>query len=266
MSAVTSAVRVKPNEWRVAGLSISGLRVGYGSLEALHGVDLTIPRTGVTLLLGRNGAGKTTLLNTIAGLRGPTEGALDTFAATPPGDASGNEDRISLLTLSTAERTRRGITLIPDRAGVFGRLTVAENLDLFARFAAGPQAALELFPELREHLGRRAGTLSGGQQQMLALARAVLAPWRLLLVDELGHGLAAGVAERCYAAFAAMAANADGGREQGAAEPRSIVLAEPHSGAAWEAADHVAVLRRGEVSFAGPRDSVGPAALNTAMD
>jgi branched-chain amino acid transport system ATP-binding protein len=269
-----SGAVARPGERRAAGLSVRGLRVSYGALEALHGVDLDIPRTGVTLLLGRNGAGKSTLLNTIAGLRRPTEGTLDAFDSAPPEDASGNANRaVSLNGMSAAERTRRGITLIPDRAGVFGRLSVAENLELFARFTDGREAALELFPELRERLRQRAGTLSGGQQQMLALARAVLASWRVLLVDELAHGLASSVAERCYATFAAMAAQEGAeGAADGSAEPREprgprcVVLAEPHGGAAWEIADHVVVLRRGEVSFAGPRESADPGVVDAAMD
>ncbi|HEV2635280.1 MAG TPA: ATP-binding cassette domain-containing protein [Actinocrinis sp.] len=220
-------------------------------MEALHGIDLTVPANGITVLAGPNGAGKTTLLNTIAGLLRPTSGAL--LSADDDGTP------IDLAAMAVADRVQAGVTLIPDGAGVFGSLTVAENLDLFARQAgqdgrAGQDAragqdvghgpALDLFPELATFLDRRAGTLSGGEQQMLALSRAVLTPWRLLLVDELSHGLAPRIAARCYAALAEIASPGK--------VSRAVVLAEPHAQRQdglplLSAADHIVSLHRGEV-------------------
>lgn len=240
----------------INGLTVKGLRVKYAALEALHGVDLVVPAAGVTVLAGANGAGKTTLLNTIAGLLRPAEGTLESV------DDQG--DRIDLAALAVPDRVRAGITLVPDGNGVFGRLTVAENLDLFAGPGGDPVPALGLFPELAAFPNRRAGTLSGGEQQMLALARAALTPWRLLLVDELSHGLAPPIAARCYAALAEMAASgADSARPGGAA--RAVVLAEPHVRNGLELADRVVVLRRGEVAFAGSRDEATAAAIDAAM-
>jgi branched-chain amino acid transport system ATP-binding protein len=226
-------------------LRIKGLRVRYAALEALHGIDLTLPASGVTLLLGPNGAGKTTLLNTIAGLLRPTDGTLEWA-----------DSRIDLAKMNVAERADAGIMLIPDGAGVFGRLTVAENLDLFAGRNGDRQPALDLFPELQDHLGQRAGTLSGGEQQMLALSRTALTPWRLLMIDELSHGLAAGLAARCYAAVAGIARPGDS---------RAVILAEPHPRSALDLADHVVVLRRGEVSFVGSRSEATAGTLTAAM-
>jgi branched-chain amino acid transport system ATP-binding protein len=227
------------------GLRIKGLRVRYAALEALHGIDLTLPASGVTLLLGPNGAGKTTLLNTIAGLLRPADGTLKWA-----------DGRFDLAKMSVADRANAGIMLIPDGGGVFGQLTVAENLDLFAGRNRDRQPALDLFPELQDHLGRRAGTLSGGEQQMLALSRTALTPWRLLMIDELSHGLAASLAARCYAAVAGIARPSDS---------RAVILAEPHPRSALDLADHVVVLRRGEVSFVGSRSEATADTLTAAM-
>jgi branched-chain amino acid transport system ATP-binding protein len=255
------------------GLRLTGLRVRYGPLEALHGIDLTLPAHGVTLLLGLNGAGKTTLLNTIAGLLRPADGTIEYEYADSPDSRNALPGGMTDLAGTTvADRAKAGITLVPDGGGVFGRLTVAENLDLFAGPGAGAsagagadhRAALALFPELERHLARRAGTLSGGEQQMLALSRAALTPWRLLLVDELSHGLAASLAARCYAA---LAEEAKSGRDDAGPghPPRSMVLAEPNARHLLHLADHVVVLRRGEVSFAGPREHATPEVTGAAM-
>jgi branched-chain amino acid transport system ATP-binding protein len=233
-----------PVDERIDALRMSGLRVRYGALEALHGIDLAFPARGVTLLLGLNGAGKTTLLNTIAGLLRPATGTLEA-------DLGRMAD---LSRMAAADRANAGITLVPDGGGAFGRLTVAENLDLFAGRGGDRQAALAMFPELERHLTRRAGTLSGGEQQMVALSRAALTPWRLLLVDELSHGLAASLATRSYELLAEKAHG-----------PRSVVLAEPNSRHLLHLADHVVVLRRGEVSFTGPSEQATADVIAAAM-
>lgn len=240
----------------VNGLAVRGLRVRYAALEALHRVDLLVPATGITLLAGANGAGKTTLLNTIAGLLRPTAGTLESV--------NDQGDRIDLATLAVADRVRAGVTLIPDGGGVFGSLTVAENLNLFSGPDQDRGPALDLFPELAAFPNRKAGTLSGGEQQMLALARAALTPWRLLLVDELSHSLAPPIAARCYAALAALASSGADSPQPGIGA-RAVVLAEPHAHNGLELADRVVVLRRGEVSFSGSRDEATTAAIDAAM-
>ena len=242
---------------QVDGLRMKGLRVRYAALEALHGIDLALPARGVTLLLGLNGAGKTTLLNTVAGLLRPADGTIE-FAD----DRGGRDGWIDLAGLTVADRVHAGITLVPDGGGVFGRLTVTENLDLFAGRGGDHRAAIALFPELDAHLAQRAGTLSGGEQQMLALSRAALTPWRLLLVDELSHGLAANLATHCYATLAEAARSGGDGEDSG---PRSLILAEPNARDLLHLADHVVVLRRGEVSFTGTRDQATAGALAAAM-
>ena len=238
-----------------AQLQIKGLRVRYAALEALHGIDVELAAGGITLLLGPNGAGKTTLLNTVAGLLRPADGTL--------GFTDGRGCRIELIGMSAADRVQAGITLIPGGGGVFARLTVAENLELFAGRGGDRRPALDLFPELARYLDRRAGTLSGGEQQMLALSRTALAPWRLLLVDELSHGLAPSLATRCYEALAEIASA--GNEMEPGDDARTVVLAEPHARTTLDLADHVVVLRRGEISFTGTRAQATDNVLSTAM-
>lgn len=172
---------------------------------------LPVPAGCVVLVLGRNGAGKS--------------GALRGMAA-----------------------EHRGSVLIPGEGGVFGGLSVAENLRVFA--GDGPvEPALVAFPALRERLRQRAETLSGGEQQMVALSHALLRPWRVLLVDELSRGLAAPLAAGMYGRLAGLA------REDG----RCLVLAEPYPRGVLELADLVYVLRRGRLAFAGEPAELTPA-------
>lgn len=209
-----------------AALTIRGLRVRYGPVEALHGVDMAFPDGAVTALLGRNGAGRSTLLRTIAGLLPAAAGHLDWRGR----DITG---------WTASERARAGLALIPDGHGVFGGLPVRDNLRVFA--GTGPiDPALDAFPVLRQRLGQRAGTLSGGEQQMLAVARAILRPSRLLLLDELSQGLAPRVVAQLYEVVTELAA-----------DHRTVVLVEQYAGEALRRADVAYVLRRGRVAFAG---------------
>jgi branched-chain amino acid transport system ATP-binding protein len=162
----------------VSLLSVAGLRVSIGGSQILHGVSFEVPENGVTVLLGRNGVGKTTTLKAILGLV-PAEGSV-TF------------DSASLAQSRTYERVRRGLGYVPEDRGVFAGLTVAENLRLAERRGQKPDydTVHSLFPELSARGRQRAGTLSGGQQQMLAIGRVLLHPNRLLLVDEPTKGLA----------------------------------------------------------------------------
>ena len=162
-------------------LSIVDLRVRIAGSQILHGVSFDVPATGVTVLLGRNGVGKSTTLKAVLGL-------------TPAGSQVVGEVRFDGAPMTgeaTHRLVRRGLGYVPEDRGIFAGLTVAENLKLAER---GPDpdydTAYRLFPELRQRGRQRAGTLSGGQQQMLAIARVLLNPNRLLLVDEPTKGLA----------------------------------------------------------------------------
>ncbi|MEY9904487.1 branched-chain amino acid transport system ATP-binding protein [Catenulispora sp. MAP12-49] len=219
-------------------LTLDALRVRYGPLEALHGVSLTIVQGEVTAVLGRNGAGKSTLLRAVAGYLRTSSGRI-------------RWQDIDITRAPIRRRAAAGVMLIPDEGGVFRTLTVRENLDLFA---AGRDLApaLDAFPDLSTLARRRAALLSGGEQQMLALSRALLAPWRLLLVDELSHGLAPVLTARLYEVLAALAAEH---------RDRAVVLAEPEPREALALAHRVHVLRRGELAATGSPADFDPAIL-----
>jgi branched-chain amino acid transport system ATP-binding protein len=202
-----------------------GLSAGHGSLAAVRDLDLEVHRGEVVALLGANGAGETTTLLTLAGELAPLAGEIE---------LGGRPARGSLY-----RRARDGVGLITEEKSVFMGLTVAENLRLGS---GGPEAALELFPELRDHIGRRAGLLSGGQQQMLALARALAAEPSLLLADELSLGLAPLLVRRLLAALRAAA------DERGV----GVLLVEQHVRRALEVADRAYVLSRGRIVLSAP--------------
>ena len=166
------------------GISLRHASVRYGPLEALHDVTLLAPAPGVTVLLGRNGSGRTTALRALAGTVPLSRGAVVW-------------DGTDVTGMPAYERARRGLCLVPDRQAVFGSLTVRENLGLAAPghdFAP----ALEAYPQLGSLLTRKAGALSGGEQRMLALSRALLARARVVLVDEPAQGMSPTVAARTY--------------------------------------------------------------------
>ncbi|GAA2020150.1 ABC transporter ATP-binding protein [Catenulispora yoronensis] len=215
-------------------LTVEGVRVRYGPLEALHGVSLTVAAGDVVAVVGRNGAGKSTLVRAVAGYLRPSGGRV-------------LWDGVDVTRAPIGQRAAAGVMLIPDEGGVFRSLTVRENLEVFAGAGRSDlDEALDTFPDLRALLRRRAVLLSGGEQQMLALARALLAPWRLLMVDELSQGLAPYLAARLYAVLAELAA---------AHPDRAVVLAEPHPRAALRFVGRVHVLRRGELAAtASPSD------------
>jgi branched-chain amino acid transport system ATP-binding protein len=163
-------------------ISLRQARVRYGPLEALHDVTLAAPGPGLTVLLGRNGSGRTTVLRALAGTVPLTGGAVVW-------------DGTDVTRVPAYERARRGLCLIPERRAVFGSLTVRENLELTAPDFA---YALDAYPQLGPLLPRRADTLSGGEQRMLALSRALLARARVVLVDEPAQGMSPRVAARTY--------------------------------------------------------------------
>jgi branched-chain amino acid transport system ATP-binding protein len=174
-------------------LSLRGVHAGYGSANVLHGVSLDVAEGGTVALVGANGAGKSTLLKTISGL-----------VRVRAGDVS--FEGASLAALSAPQRVRRGIAHVPEGRDIFGGLTVGENLRLGAYAVRGDADApaqrldgvLERFPVLRERLDRPAAELSGGQQQMLAIGRGLMARPRLLLLDEPSLGLSPPLVERIF--------------------------------------------------------------------
>ncbi|WP_282701525.1 ATP-binding cassette domain-containing protein [Streptomyces sp. CC219B] len=168
-------------------ISLRHARVRYGPLEALHGVTLAAPAPGLTVLLGRNGSGRTTVLRALAG-------------AVPLSGGAVVWDGTDVTRVPAHERARRGLCLVPERQAVFGSLTVRENLELTT---PAYDRALEAYPPLESLLPRRAGTLSGGEQRMLALSRALLSRARVLLVDEPVQGMSPAVATRTYELLAA---------------------------------------------------------------
>ncbi|MFE0475583.1 ATP-binding cassette domain-containing protein [Streptomyces sp. NPDC058947] len=208
-------------------VSLRHAHVRYGPLEALHGITLAAPGPGLTVLLGRNGSGRTTALRALAGTVPLTGGAVVW-------------DGADVTRVPAYERARRGMCLVPERQAVFGSLTVRENLDLVAR-DHGP--ALDAYPQLRPLLERRAGTLSGGEQRMLALSRALLARARVVLVDEPAQGMSPAVAARTYEVLTALDACVV------VAEQRLPPALRDRAGESPPAL--VYELRRGTVVFAG---------------
>lgn len=209
-------------------LSIEGLSVDYGLLRAIDDVDLVVPDGCLVALLGPNGAGKTTLLKTIAGLETPAAGNICLQGT----DVGG---------FPPHERARRGVVLIPEGAGVFPTLTVADNLRIaLADSVEGVARVTDYFPFIGERREQLAGTLSGGEQRMLALARAVGSESRLLMADELSLGLAPVLVKTITDALQRL-------HEDG----RTILLVEQYAAQALRIADFVYILNRGRCIWAG---------------
>ena len=181
-------------------LSVRSLVVGYGSVIALNGIDVSVDRGELVCMIGPNGAGKTTLMKTIAGLLRPRAGEIE-FDQHLLASRSMNR--------SADVRVRAGIALVPEGRHVFAPLTVRDNLEIgaYVRLARGEQVAVaadlqriyEMFPRLKERADQLAGTLSGGEQQMLAIGRALMARPRLLVLDEPSMGLAPLVVAEIFA-------------------------------------------------------------------
>jgi branched-chain amino acid transport system ATP-binding protein len=220
-------------------LEVEELHASYGPVRALHGVDLTVQEGGVVAILGPNGAGKTTTLRALTGMV-RTSGRMTVGGR-------------SLAGLSTAAIARLGVSHVPEGRGTFPALTVEENLRLGAytrRDAAGVRADIarwyQLFPQLRERAGQPAGNLSGGEQQMLAIARALLPRPRLLLLDEPSLGLAPMVTRELFGVLGLVR------REQGT----TMLLVEQNANLALDLADHAYVLEAGRTVLAGPATDV----------
>jgi branched-chain amino acid transport system ATP-binding protein len=215
-------------------LELADVHVRYGNIRALQGVSLRVDSGELVALIGSNGAGKSTTLRTISGLLRPTQGTI-TFEGADITNAG--TDRI----------VARGISQCPEGRRIFGSLTVSDNLRLGAvsrkdakEVAADLEMVFELFPLLRERLGQAGGTLSGGEQQMLAIGRALMSRPRLLLLDEPSLGLAPLMVERIFATIAEL-------KRQG----RTILLVEQNVHQALDVADRAYVLETGRITLEG---------------
>ena len=218
-------------------LQIEQIHQYYGGSHILRGVDLQAKAGEITVVLGRNGAGKTTLLKSLMGLVPIRAGRILL-------------DGQAIEKTTPYERARAGIGFVPQGREIFGRLTVHENLLMgLATKKAGtpiPPALYELFPVLKQMLGRRGGDLSGGQQQQLAIARALAAAPKLLVLDEPTEGIQPNIIKDIGKVLKKLAKEGLNG------EPMAIVLVEQYYDFAEELADRYLVMERGEVIASGP--------------
>jgi len=223
----------------MALLEVVDLHAGYGALPVLHGIAFSVDNGGITTLLGANGAGKTTTLRALCGLV-KRQGTI-----TLAGE--------SIATRATEDIVRRGVAHVPDGRGTFLNLTTEENLRIGA-YTRRDRAAVaqdldrcyEYFPRLKERRHQQAGTLSGGEQQMLAISRALMLRPRLLLLDEPSFGLAPLVVQEIFRIMEVIR------REQQV----SILLVEQNASLALEVADHAYLLETGRVVLGGPAAAV----------
>jgi branched-chain amino acid transport system ATP-binding protein len=220
-------------------LTIKNLHAGYGKIEVLHGIDIEVPRGKVVTLIGSNGAGKTTTMRAVSGMIAPTAGEI-----------SLNGERIDGM--ESYHIARRGLAHSPEGRRVFATMTVADNLRLgaFPRYtgarpkgdvAADLEKAMALFPRLQERREQLAGTLSGGEQQMLAMARAVMLNPEVVLLDEPSMGLAPILVDEVFKIIGRL-------KDQGV----TMLLVEQFAAAALAVADYGYVLENGRIAVHGP--------------
>ena len=215
-------------------LRIEALKVAYGGIKALKGIDLTVARGEIVAMIGANGAGKTTTLKTIVRLLPIAEGKI-------------SYDGRDLANASVEEVVEMGISLVPEGRAIFGGLTVKENLELGAfnhkrrpAMSETIEDVVALFPRIGERMKQEAGTLSGGEQQMLAIGRALMARPALLLLDEPSLGIAPKLVQQIFEAVAKIA-------ESGT----TILLVEQNTRLALKYAKRAYVLRTGEIAMSG---------------
>ena len=232
-------------------LEVEALRVAYGNVEALHGIDLEVRQGEIVTILGANGAGKSTTLQTISGLLRPTGGAIR-FEGRPA------------HTIKAHRLVGLGIAQAPEGRRIFGTLTVAENLDLGAFTRRDPDGIEEsrrwihrLFPVLEQRREQLAGTLSGGEQQMLAIGRALMAKPRLLLLDEPSLGLAPLLVRTIFQTI----------REINQSAGVTVLLVEQNARAALKLANRGYVMEVGRIVHAGPAAELArdPKVLNAYL-
>jgi branched-chain amino acid transport system ATP-binding protein len=227
-----------PPQLEAPQLEARELYAGYGETRVLHGISFAVPQSGVTALLGANGAGKTTTLRAICGMI-RTEGEIRL-----------GEERIDGV--ATEDIARRGVGHVPDGRGTFMELTVEENLRLgaYTRRDKGVAADMEkvfgYFPKLRQRIRQQAGTLSGGEQQMLAISRALLLRPKLLLLDEPSFGLAPLIVQEIFEIMRRI------NREEGT----SILVVEQNANLALGIADMAYLLETGRIVISGPADAI----------
>ena len=212
-------------------LEVSGLRVSYGGINAVKGIDFAVRAGEMVTLIGANGAGKTTTLKALTGLLRPVAGAV----------RYNGED---IVAVPVYQRVKMGIALVPEGRGIFPRLTVEENLDMggyvrndVAAIRADRDHVYALFPRLAERRRQTGGTLSGGEQQMLAIGRAMMSRPRLLLLDEPSMGLAPLMVQKIFATIRAIAA-----------EGVTIMLVEQNARLALEVCQRGYVMESGEIT------------------
>lgn len=227
-------------------LELVDVRAGYGRTEVVHGVSLTVPDGGVAAVMGHNGAGKTTLLRAAVGLIKTTSGKI----------LLGGED---ITGLRPSARVARGLAYVPQGQQSFGQLTTAENLQVVAdgrkRGKALIAEALDLFPALTGLLDRRAGLLSGGQRQQLAIARALITEPKVLILDEPTEGIQPNVVAEIERTVIDLTRRGD----------LSVLLVEQHIGFALQAAQHYSVLAAGHVTSTGTGGADSADAVRAAM-
>ena len=210
-------------------LRLDSIVAGYAETTVLRGVSLTVPDGSVVALLGANGAGKTTLLRVASGLLRPSAGKMIL-------------DGADVTNARPHQLAARGVCHVPEGRGVFPSLTVRENLSL----AGGPggksalEKAVEAFPRLGERIGQTAGTMSGGEQQMLALARAYIADPTVMLLDEVSMGLAPKIVDEIFEFLGKIAS-----------EGASLLLVEQYVTRALGLADYVYLMNRGQIAYRG---------------
>src|SRR3954449_677769 len=219
-------------------LSVEGLDVHYATVQALFDVSIDVPAGGVVAVLGANGAGKSTFARAASGLVASTKGSI-TF------------DGVDITKAKPHEIRRAGLVHIPEGRGIFPGLSVQENLRMAVRRVGTPderksavENAYEMFPRLAERRGQRAGTLSGGEQQMLALARALAVPPKLIIADEMSLGLAPLIVDFVFENI-----------EQASQRGVTIVLIEQFIHRALSLASACVILRQGSVAWTGPSDN-----------
>ena len=231
-------------------LEVKGLEVRYGGIRAVKGIDLAVREGELVCLIGANGAGKSTLLRTIAGLMPPTAGrvTLEGRDVTGQPPEAIRYDGAPIGGTRAFELVRRGLALVPEGRGVFGQLTVEENLAMGAYVRSDAAAvkqdlarAFGLFPRLAERRGQSAGTLSGGEQQMLAIGRALMSRPKLLLLDEPSMGLAPLMVQRIFETILSVAK-----------EGVTILLVEQNARLALEVSSRGYVMETGMITLSGP--------------
>jgi branched-chain amino acid transport system ATP-binding protein len=234
-----TSIDLAPQSSRAAGrepmLNVNDIHVFYGNIAAVKGISLTVYPGEIVTLIGGNGAGKSTTMRTISGLLKPKRGEVHFEGKKVSG-------------LKGHEVAQRGIAQSPEGRRIFPRMTVTENLDLGAflrsdkaEIATDMERVFDLFPRLKERLAQKSGTLSGGEQQMLAMGRALMARPRLLLLDEPSMGLAPVLVEQVFETITKV-------NEQGT----TVLLVEQNALVALNIANHAYVLETGQITLEGP--------------